>query len=194
MYAAPTSAAAAPREACGMAFGSGRHCWIKNSPGDMAGEKRSSGFTGQSEKRSCCAASGTPSPRAKRGTAVQDNWRGRRSFCHVQSDEGPERTTCLEPLLQTLASFDSSPNHKCHLLSVSSRVKRFRRIFWSCLWQAKQLVFHTKKEAFNPVVASAINPLRCKKVDKRCSIRLLQGHPSVQKTLSKPEIAITQWF
>lgn len=62
-YATPTSAAT--REACGMAFGSSRHCWIKNSPGDMAGEKRSSGFTGQSEKWSCCTASGAPSPRAK---------------------------------------------------------------------------------------------------------------------------------
>lgn len=53
-----------------MAFGSSRHRRIKNSPGDMAqGKKRSSGFTGQSEKRSCCTASGTPSPRAKWGVA-----------------------------------------------------------------------------------------------------------------------------
>lgn len=61
-----------------MSFGSSRHRRIKNSPGDMAqGKKRSSGFTGQSEKRSCCTASGTPSPEYGRGEPlVRDNWRG----------------------------------------------------------------------------------------------------------------------
>lgn len=52
-----------------MSFGSSRHRRIKNSPGDMAqGKKRSSGFTGQSEKRSCCTASGTPSPEGEAGS------------------------------------------------------------------------------------------------------------------------------